>query len=80
MTVSPARLREAAPARRVPRSRDAASPERGREVFNEPGVAAVGVREIARDLGLSPGNVSYHYPTKEALLLASLCDALRAGQ
>ena len=33
-------------------------------------MAAVGVREIARDLGLSPGNVSYHYPTNEALLLA----------
>jgi AcrR family transcriptional regulator len=38
--------------------------------FNERGLAAVGVREIARDLGISPGNVSYHFPTKEALVAA----------
>jgi AcrR family transcriptional regulator len=38
-------------------------------------VAAVGIREIARDLGLSPGNVSYHYPTKEALVTALMADA-----
>jgi AcrR family transcriptional regulator len=44
--------------------------EHAREAFNERGVAAVGVREIARDLDLSPGNVSYHYPTKEALVAA----------
>ncbi|HLK12460.1 MAG TPA: TetR/AcrR family transcriptional regulator [Candidatus Binatia bacterium] len=37
-------------------------------MFNERGVGAVGIREIARDLGLSPGNVSYHFPTKEALV------------
>jgi AcrR family transcriptional regulator len=38
-------------------------------------VAAVGVREIARDLGLSPGNVSYHFSTKEALITALMRDA-----
>lgn len=31
---------------------------------------AVPVRVIARDLDLSPGNVSYHFPTKEALVAA----------
>ena len=49
--------------------------EHARRAFNERGVAAVGVREIARDLGLSPGNVSYHYPTKEALITALMRDA-----
>lgn len=42
--------------------------EYARRAFNERGVAAVGIREIARDLGLSPGNVSYHFSTKEALI------------
>lgn len=42
--------------------------EHARRKFNERGVGAVGIREIARDLGLSPGNVSYHFPTKEALV------------
>lgn len=49
--------------------------EHAREAFNERGAAAVGVREIARELGLSPGNVSYHYPTKEALVGALMRDA-----
>jgi AcrR family transcriptional regulator len=49
--------------------------EHARRAFNERGVAAVGIREIARDLGLSPGNVSYHYPTKEALVTALMADA-----
>jgi AcrR family transcriptional regulator len=44
--------------------------DHARRAFNERGVASVGIREIARDLELSPGNVSYHYPTKEALILA----------
>jgi AcrR family transcriptional regulator len=33
-------------------------------------IPAVGIREIARQLELSPGNVSYHFPTKEALVAA----------
>lgn len=49
--------------------------EHARRAFNERGVAAVGVREIARELDLSPGNVSYHYPTKEALITALMRDA-----
>lgn len=44
--------------------------EHARAAFNERGVAAVGIREIARDLGLSPGNVSYHFATRDALLTA----------
>ena len=41
-----------------------------RHAFNERGVMNVGIREIARDLDLSPGNLSYHFPTKEALIVA----------
>jgi AcrR family transcriptional regulator len=44
--------------------------EHARRAFNERGVISVGIREIARDLGLSPGNVSYHFATKEALITA----------
>jgi AcrR family transcriptional regulator len=46
-----------------------------RQAFNERGMAAVGIREIARGLGLSPGNVSYHFPTKEALVAALIEEA-----
>lgn len=49
--------------------------DHARRAFNERGVSAVGVREIARDLGLSPGNVSYHFPTKEALVAALIEEA-----
>lgn len=43
---------------------------RARELFNEHGVDVVGPRELARDLGLSPGNVSYHFPRKQDLVAA----------
>jgi AcrR family transcriptional regulator len=33
-------------------------------------VTAVRIREIARELDLSPGNLSYHFATKEALVAA----------
>ena len=46
--------------------------EYARRAVNERGVGAVGIREIARDLGLSPGNVSYHFATKEALIGAMI--------
>lgn len=37
--------------------------------FNQKGLHQVGVREIARRLQMSPGNMSYHFPKKEDLLL-----------
>lgn len=37
-------------------------------LFNEKGYANVGVREIARNLGISPGNLSYHFSRKEDIL------------
>lgn len=42
-------------------------------------MVAVGVREIARDLGISPGNVSYHFPTKEALVSALIRESHAAN-
>jgi AcrR family transcriptional regulator len=57
-----------------PNPPDRPTPERildhARKAFNERGVSAVGIREIARDLKLSPGNVSYHFATKAALIAA----------
>lgn len=47
---------------------------RARELFNERGVEAVGPRDLARDLGLSPGNVSYYFPRKQDLVLALMDD------
>jgi AcrR family transcriptional regulator len=37
--------------------------------FNERGVEAVGMRDLARELGLSPGNLTYHFATKEDVVL-----------
>ncbi|MBI1288558.1 MAG: TetR family transcriptional regulator [Flavobacteriales bacterium] len=45
--------------------------------FNKHGIHKVGVREIARNLNISPGNLSYHFPKKEDLLLEVLSN-LRA--
>lgn len=49
--------------------------DHARASFNERGVGAVRIRDIARDLGLSPGNVSYHFPTKERLVAALMEEA-----
>jgi AcrR family transcriptional regulator len=53
--------------------------DHARNAFNERGVPSVGIREIARDLALSPGNVSYHFPTKEALIVALVEEAHAAN-
>jgi AcrR family transcriptional regulator len=53
--------------------------DHAKSAFNERGVASVGIREIARDLELSPGNVSYHFPTKEALIVALVEEAHAAN-
>jgi AcrR family transcriptional regulator len=48
------------------------------DLFNTQGYANVGVREIARQLNISPGNLSYHFPKKEdilSILLQRLKDA-----
>lgn len=43
---------------------------RALELFNERGIEYVGVRELARELELQPGNISYHFSTKDDLVLA----------
>lgn len=47
-------------------------------LFNERSIHEVGVRDIARELGISPGNLSYHFPKKEDLL-NELLNRLSAG-
>ncbi len=42
------------------------------ELFNQSGMYNTGVREIARSLEISPGNLSYHFARKEDLLVAIL--------
>jgi AcrR family transcriptional regulator len=39
-------------------------------LFNERGVHGVGVRDIARALGMSPGNLQYHFAKKDDLVAA----------
>jgi AcrR family transcriptional regulator len=46
-------------------------------IVNARGLSALSVRAVAEDLGLSPGNVSYHYRRKQNLV-AALVD--RIGQ
>lgn len=41
-----------------------------RVLFNAQGLHQVGVREVARALGMSPGNLAYHFPTKDDLVAA----------
>lgn len=42
------------------------------QLINDRGYAQVGVREIARHLEMSPGNLSYHFRRKEDILFALL--------
>jgi AcrR family transcriptional regulator len=44
--------------------------DRALELFNDYGLERVGMRELARDLQLSPGNLTYHFARKEDLILA----------
>lgn len=40
----------------------------GLALFNRDGLAAVSTHRIAADLGISPGNLHYHFRTKEAMV------------
>ena len=44
--------------------------QRALQRFNEEGIEYVGVRELARELGIQAGNISYHFPTKAHLVAA----------
>ena len=41
-----------------------------RELFNERGVASITMRQIAQSLGISLGNLTYHFQKREDLILA----------
>src|SRR5438045_2702204 len=41
-----------------------------REAFNRDGIGRVGVRDVARATDMSPGNLAYHFPTKDELVTA----------
>jgi AcrR family transcriptional regulator len=44
--------------------------DRALELFNEHGIERVGMRELARDLELAPGNLTYHFARKEDVVAA----------
>ena len=43
-------------------------------LFNEKGLVKVGVRDVSRNLNISPGNMSYYFPKKEDLVSELLED------
>lgn len=45
---------------------------RALELFNRDGIASVSVKEIAKQMGISDGNIRYYYRTKEDLVIAIL--------
>lgn len=44
--------------------------EKALEMFNETGIEYVGLREIARTLGIRVSNITYYFPTKDDLVNA----------
>ncbi len=50
--------------------------EASRKLFNAKGYATTSVTEIAASLGMSQGNLTYHFPTKQALAMAIEDDLL----
>jgi AcrR family transcriptional regulator len=44
--------------------------EKALEMFNETGIEYVGMREIARTLGIRVSNITYYFPTKDDLVNA----------
>ncbi|MFO0615556.1 MAG: TetR/AcrR family transcriptional regulator [Polyangiaceae bacterium] len=45
-----------------------------REAFNRDGLGRVGVRDVARATEMSPGNLAYHFPTKDQLVTALVAE------
>lgn len=39
-------------------------------LFNERGLESVGMRDLARSLGIAPGNLTYHFPRKQDVVEA----------
>ena len=51
-----------------------------RRLFNKKGYAATSLTEIAEDVGISQGNLSYHFPTKKDLVNRLREDARKGAQ
>lgn len=49
------------------------------KMFNEQGIEYVGMREIAKELDLRVGNVTYYFPTKDDLVLAITLELAEAN-
>ncbi len=45
-------------------------------LFNEHGSQAISTKRIAKEMGISPGNLYYHYKNKEEIIRALLCNKL----
>ncbi|MEM6722825.1 MAG: TetR/AcrR family transcriptional regulator [Bacteroidota bacterium] len=43
-------------------------------LFNSKGIASVRLQQIAEEIGISPGNLAYHFKNKEAILSAVNCE------
>ncbi len=54
--------------------------EASRRLFNKKGFAATKLTEIADDVGISQGNLSYHFPTKKDLVERLRDEARRRAQ
>lgn len=44
--------------------------KRALHLFNKQGIEYVGIRELAKELGIKGGNITYYFPTKDDLVLA----------
>lgn len=54
--------------------------EAGRQLFNAKGYAATSLSDIAKSVGISKGNLSYHFPTKRDLALQLITETRRIAQ
>jgi AcrR family transcriptional regulator len=54
--------------------------EVARELFNAEGISRVGVRDIARALDISAGNLGYHFPTRDDLVAALVLELNEENQ
>ncbi len=48
--------------------------------YNKVGVGAFSMRELSRLMDISPGNLTYHFPTQEHLIKALLAEAEQAAE
>jgi AcrR family transcriptional regulator len=49
-------------------------------LFNEQGLGRIGVRDVARAAGISAGNLSYHFATKDELVAALVLELHEVNQ